>query len=98
MRHGRILCPLLFNCFLDHIVKDVLSVLGGGFHIEYSTGGGLFLSYRDKIPASAHIQDAMYADDMAPIAEFMSEMQHMVKALDKTRAGACILVWKRFRF
>ena len=83
VRQGCILSPLLFNCFLDRIVKDVLSVLGGGFHVEYSTGGGLFLSYRDKTPASAHIQDAMYADDMALVAESRSEMQHMVKALDK---------------
>ena len=45
---GFILSPLLFNCFLDRIVKEVMSVLGGGLHVEYSTGGGLFLSYRDK--------------------------------------------------
>ena len=51
--------------------------------MEYSTGGGLFLSYRDKTPASAHIQDAMYTDDMALIVESRSEMQHTVKALDK---------------
>ena len=83
VKQGCILSPLPFNCFLDRIVKDVLAVLGGGFHVEYSTGGGLFLSYRDKTPASAHIQDAMYADDMALVAESRSEMQHMVKALDK---------------
>ena len=55
---------------------------GGGFHVEYSSGGGLFLSYWDKTPASAHIQDAMY-DDLALLAESRSEMQHRVKALDK---------------
>ena len=65
VRQGCILSTLLFICFLDHIVKDALSVLGGGFHVEYSTGGGLFLSYRDKTTASAHIQDALYVDDMA---------------------------------
>ena len=32
------LSPLLFNCFLDRIVKEVMSVLGGGLHVEYSTG------------------------------------------------------------
>ena len=50
--------------FLDHIVKDALSVLGGGYHVEYFSGGGLFLFYWDKTPASAQIQDAMYVDDM----------------------------------
>ena len=34
VRQGCILSPLLFNCFLDRIVKDVLAVLGGGFHVE----------------------------------------------------------------
>ena len=46
-------------------------------------GGGLFLSYRDKTSASAHIEDALYTDDMALVAESRSEMQHMVKVLDK---------------
>ena len=36
--------------------------------------GGLFLSYRDKTSASAHIQNAMYADDMALIAESRREV------------------------
>ena len=31
VRQGCILSPLLFNCLLDCIVKDVLQVLGGGF-------------------------------------------------------------------
>ena len=71
-------------------------MLGGGLHVEYSTGGGLFLSYRDRTSASAHIQDAMYADDMALVAESRSEMQHMVKVLDKAceRWGMCISVDK----
>ena len=96
VRQGCILSRLLFNCFLDRIVKEVMSVLGGGLHVEYSTGGGLFLSYRDKTSASAHIQDAMYADDMALVAESRSEMQHMVKVLDKAceRWGMCISVDK----
>ena len=45
VRQGCILSPLLFNCFLDGIVKGVMSVLGGGVHMEYSTEGGLFLSH-----------------------------------------------------
>ena len=96
VKQGCILSPLLFICFLDRIVKDVLSVLEGGFHIEFSTRGGLFLSCQDKTPASAHIQDAMYVDDMAFIVESKSEMQHMVKALDKAceRWGMNIRVGK----
>lgn len=28
--------PTLVNCSLDRIVKEVMSVLGGGIHVEYS--------------------------------------------------------------
>ena len=58
-------------------------MLGGGLHVEYSTAGGLFLSHRDKTPSPAHIHDAMYADDMALIAESRSELQHMLTVLDE---------------
>ena len=56
----------------------------------------MFLSYRDKTSASAHIEDALYADDMALVAESRSEMQHMVKVLDKAceQWGMCISVDK----
>ena len=65
-------------------------------HLEYSTGRGLFLFYRDKTSASALIQDAMYANDMALVAEARSEMQHMVKVLDKAceQWGMCISMEK----
>lgn len=45
--------------------------------MEYTTGGGLFLSYRDKIEASAALQDILYAD------ETRSELQRMLNVLDK---------------
>ena len=64
--------------------------------MKYSTGGELLLSYRDKTSASAYIQDAIYADDMALVAESRSEMQHMVKVLDKAceQWGMCISMEK----
>ena len=57
--------------------------LGGGFHIEYATGGGLFLSYRDKTSASSCVQDELYADDLTLIAETRKELQHMMTTLDQ---------------
>ena len=69
VRQGCVLSPLLFSCFMDRVVKDMAETLGGGLHVEYTTSGGLFLSYRDKTEASAVIQDIMYADDLALAAE-----------------------------
>ena len=55
VRQRCILSPLLFNSFLDRTVKEVMSEVRVGMHVEYSSGGGLFLSYQDKTSASAHI-------------------------------------------
>ena len=82
VRQGCVLSPLLFNCFMDRVIKDMDETLGGGLHVEYTTSGGLFLSYRDKTEASAVIQDIMYADDLALAAETRCELQHMLNVLD----------------
>ena len=84
VRQGCVLSPLLFNCVMDKILKEATENLGGGLHIQYTTEGGVFLSYRDKTPAAACIQDVLYADDLAMVAETREEMQHMVNVLDRT--------------
>ena len=84
VRQGCVLSPLLFNCVMDKTLKEATENLGGGLHIQYTTEGGVFLSYRDKTPAAACIQDVLYADDLAMVAETREEMQHMVNVLDRT--------------
>ena len=66
---------------MDRVVKDMAETLRGGLHVEYTTGGGLFLSHQDKTEASAAIQDIMYADDLALAAETRSELHHMLNVL-----------------
>ena len=91
--------PISPSVQLLQIVKEVAPVLGGGLHVEYSTASGLFLSYRDKTPTLAHIQDAMYADDMAHIAESRSELQHMLTVLDEVcERWGCVSVWERLKY
>ena len=63
-------------------MREMTETLVGVFHIEYATGGGLFLSYCDKT-ASSCVQDALYADDLTLIAETRKELQHMITALDQ---------------
>ena len=81
--------PLLFNCFMDRIVREAIEMTGGGLHVEYTTSGGLFLSYRDKTPTTTRIQNAQYADDLTLIAENRKELQKMLDVLDNacTRWG-----------
>ena len=83
VRQGCVLSPLLFNCFMDRILREMTETLGGGLHIDYAIGGGLFLSYRDKTSASSCVQDLLYADDVTLIAETRREQQHMITTLDK---------------
>ena len=55
LRRGCVLSPLLFNCVMDKILKEATETLSGGLHIQYTTEGGVFLSYQDKTPAAACI-------------------------------------------
>ena len=73
-----------------------MAKLGGGLHIDYTIGGGLFLTYRDQTALTTCLQDVLYADDLALVAETRSELQHMVEVLDEacTRWGTCISVSK----
>ena len=60
------LSPLLFNCVMDRILREVTEMLGGGLIIECTPAGGLFLSYRPQPPPAFKIciQNVLYADDL----------------------------------
>ena len=48
-----------------------------------TTTEGLFLTYREKTPCTTDIQNLQYADDFTLVAEFASELQAMVNALNR---------------
>ena len=80
---GCVLSPLLFNCFMDQILREATEMMDGGLQVEYSTSGGLFLSYRDKTTSLTCIQDLLYADDLTMVTETRRELQHMLNVLDQ---------------
>lgn len=45
VQQGCVLSPLLYNCFVYWILRETNEMMGGGLLVEYSTSGGLFLSY-----------------------------------------------------
>ena len=92
VRQACILSPLLFNCFMDRVLREALKMTPGGWRIEYTTTEGLILSYGEKTPCTADIQNIQYADDLTLVAESASELQAMVSTLDRacTRWGMTI--------
>ena len=84
---GCVLSPLLFNYFMDGILREVMEMTGGGLQVEYTTsgggGGGGLLSYRDKTPLTTYIQNIQYADDLTLTAETRGELQHIVDVLGR---------------
>ena len=89
VRQGCAPSPLMFNCFMDRILREAIEMTGGGLHVEYTTRGGLFLSYRDKTPLTTCIQNAQYVEDLTLVAENRKGLQQMLVALDRacTRWG-----------
>src|SRR4051812_42026202 len=75
--------PMLFNIYIDHIVREAMSRMGGGVHIEHRDDGALGYRQNDKPDGTMHLQIIMYADDMALLAQTPADLQNMLCALDE---------------
>ena len=82
MRQGCVLSPLLFNAYMDKIVRDAAAAYEGGLQVEYTTSGGLFLTYRDKTPDNTCVPNIQYADDLIVCAESRGDLQSMLLVLN----------------
>ena len=67
---------------MDNILREATESMGGGISISYNTSKGLYLTYQDTVEGSATIQDALYADDLALVAEQRQDLQRMLTVVD----------------
>ena len=51
-RQGCVLSPILFNCYMDNILRKATESMGGGISISYNTSKGLYLTYWDTVEGS----------------------------------------------
>ena len=82
---GCIRSPLLFNYFMDRVLREALRMTPGGWRIEYTTTEERFLSYGEKTPCTTYIQNIQYADDLILVAESASKLQAMLSAPNRAR-------------
>ena len=81
-RQGCVLSPILFNCYMDNILREAAESMGGGISISFNTKKGLYLTYRDTVEGSTTVQDALYADDLVLVAEQKQDLQRMLTVVD----------------
>jgi hypothetical protein len=85
VRQGCVIAPLLFNMFMDMMVKVALSRMPAdcGVHLAYDTDGELFGSaWNDDACSDQLIRMLLYADDLVLISHQPDTLAEMLKVLD----------------
>ena len=63
VKQGNVLAPMLFNMFLDAVIKVALKDHPDkGIHIEYSFNAPLVYNSRHKLENSKIVQNLVFAD------------------------------------
>jgi hypothetical protein len=84
VRQGCIIAPLLFNVFLDCIVRIALERMPGdsGVFVYYKIDGHLVRMPKDRLRECARIPLLLYADDIVLFATSFDDLKRMLHALE----------------
>ena len=72
---------MLFNIFIDYVVRSFISTARGGITIAYHLNGQLRIS-RMRDTYEELLQILLYADDMVILATSKQELAEMMAVLD----------------
>jgi hypothetical protein len=83
VRQGCVIAPVLFNVFIDHIVKKALDMMpeGAGVSVVTRAGGTVLSSSVERIVM------LMYADDLCLFSHDPAQLALMLKVLDTVSAS-----------
>ena len=82
LRQGCLLSPILFNIYIDYVLKIALNGLNGGIFVEFSMPDGRRVR-GDKVEGLERLLTLMYADDLVIICEDMKTLSKVVLSFEK---------------
>lgn len=94
VRQGCVIAPMLFNVYIDFVVRQALARMpdGCGVSVAFGFDGTLSTPAGDHITYRTCIPLLMYADDMALICSSAAELVQFLQVMDDVCAecGLCI--------
>jgi hypothetical protein len=89
VRQGCVIAPLLFNIYIDFVVKQALARMpeGCGVELAYHCDGQLHRVKYGVASCMERVSVLMYADDMVLLSKDAEELAVMLQTMDKVSAG-----------